>query len=783
MHWPASPPPRILSEHLRPVSEPLALLLRPGVEAAPAAVAARAARALLDLPPLAPSSWPAWLAPHQIAAAERLTGMLQRYGGALLADAVGLGKSFVALAVAHAGGVPFALVIPAVLVRQWRDLLVRLGLSAPIVTHEQLSGTAPVRWAAGPAIGLFVVDEAHRFRNPATRRYHALARLLPGARALLVTATPVHNRLADLYALFRLFVRDHGLAALGIPSLSRAMRGEVAPPVLAAVAARLTVARSRQRVRGYASTRFPLRFPRRAPPETIRAGVAPDPLIAAMTDAVQRLRNRGPAAALLRATLLRRLASSIPAFASSLNRFEAFLDLAGLAAADGRVLTPRDFQRLFPREHHDLQLALFPLLLEPGSAAPPPDADRTAIARLRALGIDHPLPDPKAAALERLLHERDGKTIVFTDAEPTVHYLRRRLRHRRVATLTGAAGSFAGHRASRDEVLAAFAPVARRGAAPPAALATEVLLATDLASEGLNLQDAVRVIHYDLPWSPARLAQRVGRIDRLGSPHATVQTVSFLPPEALAGAIDLEGRLAIKTRLQRAAGTPQLEHPDGRPEDGSTLDWCDRLQSLAVGTPAFDPGSCAAVEGTTPGVVLIVRVGGLCEAVVIEGTDVRADPDRATELLEQASRAAARLLDRPGLEAAIVRAAPLLRQRLAAVAAARWHAADRDRLSRRLIPWVLAAGRRAARAGDRRQLAALDDLVSRLTLGMTAGEELRLADLMERRAHVSVRDLLAWHNRLAPVSAEATPENDLELVAAVVICLTASGGADPNPLS
>src|SRR5213592_1353708 len=56
--------------------------------------------------------WPARLAPHQIPAAERLIGILGRHGGALLADAVGLGKSYVALAVALALSEPFALVVP-----------------------------------------------------------------------------------------------------------------------------------------------------------------------------------------------------------------------------------------------------------------------------------------------------------------------------------------------------------------------------------------------------------------------------------------------------------------------------------------------------------------------------------------------------------------------------------------------------------------------------------------------------------------------------------------------
>src|SRR5439155_1048897 len=75
---------------------------------------------------------------------------------------------------------------------------------------------------------------------------------------------------------------------------------------------------------------------------------------------------------------------------------------------------------------------------------------------------------------------------------------------------------------------------------------------------------------------------------------------------------------------------------------------------------------------------------------------------------------------------AIERAAPLVRARLGAVEAARWRAEDRDRLGRRLIPWVLAAARRAAQRREHAELARLDALVSRLALSMTAGEELLL---------------------------------------------------------
>src|SRR5213594_1167779 len=79
--------PRILSEHLVPVAEPLAVALEPAGEASPRDVACTAARALLDGAPLAtvapPSTWPAWLAPHQVPAAERLSTIIARYGGAL----------------------------------------------------------------------------------------------------------------------------------------------------------------------------------------------------------------------------------------------------------------------------------------------------------------------------------------------------------------------------------------------------------------------------------------------------------------------------------------------------------------------------------------------------------------------------------------------------------------------------------------------------------------------------------------------------------------------------
>src|SRR5881392_956211 len=369
VHW--THPPGILSEHLAPLPEPLACLLTPGAVGPAPAVAALGARALLDLAPLAlegEAPWPAWLAQHQVPAAARLVGILARHGGALLADAVGLGKSYVALAVALALGEPFALVVPAVLVDQWRTLLEEHGVKAPIVTHESLSAT-PYRPLPPSTVPyrLFIVDEAHRFRNPITNRYRALARLVVGSRVLLVTATPVHNRIADLFHLFRLFLRDHDLTALGVPSLYRAAQGDADPHAGTAAAARLSVSRSRERVQaGYDTGPGALPFPERAAGEAIRVGTAPDVQLRELVTGVTQLEAGGEAAALFRLLLLSQLASSLPAFRTSLARYDAFLELDIAAAAQGRALGRREFRRLFPAGSDDLQVALFPLVLPPG---------------------------------------------------------------------------------------------------------------------------------------------------------------------------------------------------------------------------------------------------------------------------------------------------------------------------------------------------------------------------------------------------------------------------------
>ena len=764
--------------------ELLTTLLTPGPEGTPHAVLSRAARALLDLPsiPQTTEAPPPWLAVHQRPAATRLTAILSRYGGAVLADAPGLGKSYVAMAVALMRGEPFTLVVPAVLVDQWKRLCSRFAVTPEILTHEALSrrhaagaaesrGSAPVaesdfdrqgpshRADAEPRVhsrrqprcpSLLVVDEAHHFRNPATKRYRALAELSLGARVLLITATPVHNHIGDLVHLLRLFLRDDALAGLGIPSLKRAAAGE-SWAALPAALAHLVVARSRSRAPSLA-------LPVCARGKGVRVGPAPPDRLREMVSGIDKC-SPGPAGALVRMVLLTRLASSLPAFRESVSRQEAFADFSAEAGQSGRALTRRDFQRVFPRgEEPDLQLALLQLLLSPGDGRR--DAgDRDSLRHLRELSTG--LPDPKASRLDLLLSRHPARTIVFTSSRATARYLQRALQRRhRVAAVMGARGVLPSGPAPVSEVLALFAPVATGVAPPPEALSIDVLIATDLASEGLNLQDASRVIHYDLPWTAARLSQRVGRIDRLGSAHPRVQVLTFLPPAPLADAIRMETRLLIKARVGRRAGL---------------FDWCDRLQALVN-----DDDAClCAVSGREAAVLLVVSAGGTAEPVIVRESGVTADPRVACELLEDAAAAPAVPVDGTAqaiLRSAICRAAPLIRKRLDQLESARWRAGDRDQLSRRLIPMVVREARRAAREGNAPRVTELDAVIERLGSGMTAGEELSLARLAERPAPLTVDSLCRWSERLprpsgSPLGAPGCrlPAPELQLVAAVLM--------------
>jgi hypothetical protein len=133
------------------------------------------------------------------------------------------------------------------------------------------------------------------------------------------------------------------------------------------------------------------------------------------------------------------------------------------------------------------------------------------------------------------------KIVAFAQYTETVSMLFRRLAGLGgVAMLTANGARVAGGRLSRSEALSRFAPRALNALPPCAAERIDLLLSTDFLSEGVNLQDAGVVVHLDIPWTAARLEQRVGRVARMDSAHSAVGVYLIRPPASAATLLESE---------------------------------------------------------------------------------------------------------------------------------------------------------------------------------------------------------------------------------------------------
>lgn len=88
----------------------------------------------------------------------------------------------------------------------------------------------------------------------------------------------------------------------------------------------------------------------------------------------------------------------------------------------------------------------------------------------------------------------------------------------------------------------------------------DILIATDALSEGQNLQDADMVINYDIHWNPVRIIQRLGRIDRLGSPNQIIFGVNFWPSSNINSYLDLQSRIEQRMAAMKLAGSEVDPH-------------------------------------------------------------------------------------------------------------------------------------------------------------------------------------------------------------------------------
>lgn len=549
--------------------------------------------------------------------------LLDKWGGVLVADAVGLGKTYIGLSLLEhelltnrkRGRIPRGLVICPAQLRDlvWRPRLAEYGIPVVDVLSQEEVGRVDFDWRRYRDLDVVVVDESHNFRNPGTNRYRNLMKLLTGGRrkrVILMTATPVNNSLYDFYHQLLLLARgdEHFYRQMGISQLrayfKAAMEGGLE---IFDLLEETTVRRSRADIRRRQEageevivSGKPVRFPERVLERidydldgTYRG------FYHEITGALERLhlvaynlavyaRQKTPVTeqdaqrnraliALMKMLYLKRLESSAAAFEESIKRQARFQSGFLKMLREGKLLDAASYRKLLAIEADDERPERAEDIINALSAVTPEQYDMPRIEE----GVSHDI-----AVLESLLlmlkqaresgTDEDGddklrqikatlsgplkgqKVLIFTSFHDTAVYLHQRLcddhgwqdqaGHPVLGLISGETRPD-----DRRKVIERFAPQANRppeipGDQPwqPDGAAIQILISTDVLSEGQNLQDAGVIMNYDLHWNPVRLIQRAGRVDRIGSPFARILLYNVFPEAELESLLGLVERLASR---------------------------------------------------------------------------------------------------------------------------------------------------------------------------------------------------------------------------------------------
>ena len=600
---------------------------------------------------------------------------LNKRGGVVIGDVVGLGKTLMATALARIfeddHGVETLIICPKNLVRMWEDYRQQYRLRAKVLSITQAQRELPdLR-----RFRLVLIDESHNLRNREGSRYHAIAEYISSndSRVILLSATPYNKTYLDLSNQLRLFIDEKKDIGIRPEKLIREL-GETEfirrhqCPVRSLAAFEKTeyaddwrdlmrlylVRRTRsfiqenyakydpERKRKYLEfsdgTRsyFPTRVPRtikfpinekdpkdqyarlftddivqiiddlNLPRYGLGNYIKPTPHKPPTTDEAKVLADLSRAGARLkgfcRTNLFKRLESSGQSFVLSVERhiLRNFICLHAIEndlpipigtqdmglldplandqdtdlwdAADGdennntqtepaaampRATTEDTFKdradavyNTYARQFHRRFKWLKPQLFNDALAK---DLQKDIQSLMRVLkkadGWD-PKRDMKLQALINLLAKRhaDDKVIVFSQFADTVNYLAEQLKAAGLKAIEGVTGD------TEDPTAVAyrFSPMSNgKRQAILQEKELRVVLATDVLSEGQNLQDCSIIVNFDLPWAIIRLIQRAGRVDRIGQKSDTILCYSFLPADGVQRIIRLRSR--VQQRLQENA--------------------------------------------------------------------------------------------------------------------------------------------------------------------------------------------------------------------------------------
>jgi len=533
---------------------------------------------------------PLW--PHQIQGISQAMWTLHNVGSVLVADATGSGKTRMGAwllraaydrltRVGHAMRVEQVVIAPPAVVDNWNDALQESGLRWKVDSHGPLSNVrAEGHHSLLDAIAtteLLAVDEAHNFVNPSGRTRRVLAHYADNV--VLFTATPINRGATDLLGMVELLGADNfpdeALDVLRQLQRLRRRGGDATTDgqreMLRRQVGAFMVRRTRPELNriaadhadGYrlpsgTSARYPRHDAKTYPLEPTAHDIEIAQEIGAIADQLTGVARLGkklelpPALAaegISERDYLRRVVHSVAALARHL-----VLDClrSSRAALVEHVRGTQEARRTLAREvdpqlkqNTGNTLATLdrlagrpptwkfqelgrdeapPWVTDPNAHAQACRDDRARYDRIADLAIE--LSDTrerqKVDLLARLFEER-GLVLAFDSHVLTLGVFEQRLQERQVEVrvFTGARGK----RAKRDA--SALFGLGREGS-------RLVALCSDALSEGLNLQGASVVVHLDTPTVIRTAEQRAGRVDRMNSPHGSVELYWPKDPPAFA---------------------------------------------------------------------------------------------------------------------------------------------------------------------------------------------------------------------------------------------------------
>lgn len=613
-------------------------------------------------------------------AATGIINKLETYNGCILADSVGLGKTFTALAVIkyyELRNKSVLVLCPKKLAENWTNynsnyttnLFREDRFAYDVLAHTDLSRTkgeslgldlARINWGN---YDLVVIDESHNFRNAdyaeeKESRYQRLMRQVikegVKTKVLMLSATPVNNRFNDLKNQLQLAYEGES------ENLAKHLNISTSVEKVFSDAQRVfnewskldaeqrttdqilkmldfdffelldsvTIARSRKHIQAFYDTTEIGAFPERLTPISVREPLTDLPDVPGFNDIFEQLQaltlavytplayvfpsrrskyedlydvtagnahsNLGQAGReqglkqLMTVNLLKRLESSVEAFRLTLGKVQGSVTqtLSRISNHAGNLadLVPDMAGQDFDIDDEDdaniealsfgekIRIDLDDLDIESWQRDLWNDREtlRELLDEMNKVTPDH---DLKLRKLKDIIRSKEQhpinpgnrKVLVFSAFADTTDYLYKNLAPAlasaglETAVITGGnrAHTTLGKGYDFQQIMSLFSPRSKQRdvTMPGETRELDVLIGTDVISEGQNLQDCDYLINYDIHWNPVRIIQRFGRIDRIGSTNQVIQLVNFWPDISLDEYINLKERVENRMVIADIAGT------------------------------------------------------------------------------------------------------------------------------------------------------------------------------------------------------------------------------------